>query len=616
MARLNLIFRPPLIPYEDNLVSPTIADIGLNPTDSPVLYTFASEELVGSKLVLTITTGGAVAEGDTFTLKGVTFTAYDYPTGTGEFFTTDGATAAQQVDWADSLTRAINETAALNEDYAAFWYESGGTYYVQLRATSPGAALDLNVGTDISDSANFVYNKITAGADANRADKFAALGYRAYLEVWALDYAFWNTYGPAQDATPRLLGRLEQPYTGVNVFQFDVAPYLRAELEGPTLDPTELDAELRRQPNTVLRYFLRYGESVIGQLNEEGGYSTSTPERGEQRNYFFVGETEPEYATIGAFEGNIFPALNLPYWRGYNIAETNPGQYVTKLLTEAPAAMLRRRTQDPYFLAAFIAFPGDAFPGQRFGWRYYVQYMDGTTSAETDLLQTDPDPGGYYLSNVALNLGTGSANAIPLGTLETADRVRSLFVRLAYNDSPGPLSVPLTDWQEYRIDTQAYSQHYRTLYWRSRIGGVEQFTFEGAPVEAVTRNPVEFEKRVAPDYTTSPIAGDRRNQAPRATHLVRTETTHTLTSGWLTRAEMDYLKGMLSAPEVFIYEREDFSDYNSRLTGQATTLPTISANSFVPVVITAQTWQVDTAEPLYQLQITYIKSQPEPIAQL
>lgn len=576
----------------------SLISYSVDPADTPLLFRLRALALTNPVnryfFCRVLFSGLSWVPGDTLTIYGRTFAAARYPAA-GEFFDSAAADLSTVVD---SICVAVNEDPFLGTLYSATRYEQGGGIWLEIVAKQQGTPFNLVIGDTITGTIPGFDAAValTPTYDTNRAQQLQQWGYGFMLKVLVpsqpLNVFDSANIGPGA-ARWYEIASLAKDYGGSPTADFDVSRYVRPYATIPLPDTTT--ALLQRFPTAAAAYKVQWGEYFRGGLDTSitphmPALALDNPDFNQTQPIFYrSGESEIRWAAPGAFRLDAVPADYYRWWRSVrNVAPNQNGYSTVPPVTERPASALVRRTMEPSWLYFWLIV--DKRNSTYFvRMRYAITYHDGTTGASTSGIMSATDS-GLFAMPCTPNLVTAEA-----GGKRVASWTATVEVRRAI-----PTYVALCS-QAFTLDTTTDPKRYRTFYWENRFGTLDCFTFEGVEQSATDKAQVTYGRGISQQRGLNSAVGKTR------VFESQTLTKQAVVSGWVDRAHMDYLAGMLRARNVYIVELVNYYD---EAAGQQ-----LTKRVFTSVVLGSHQWNADDREKLFNLGIEWMRAVPEPVLQ-
>lgn len=471
---------------------------------------------------------------------------------------------------------------------------------------------------------------------SNRGELLEGNSYGMYLEVWVVDEDYFNAeWGRVFDfnsVKTKKVVTLTQDWNNSNMFVFEISNYLRPKLKVPFPDLntiyTTIDIYQSNSipyiNNAIVPYFCRYGEYFNGGLDKNqfliSSGNTYLPndigsngDEIEDSNlkYFFVGQTENRWACRGAYPENINPASNNRYW----LAKTSPNgidietndQFIVVNLTNQPNIKLRRRISAPEYMWFYLHNDEYVSSDRYYRIRYTYFMSDNLTVVTNTITLTGLEvSSGLYM--VDLNLYNTQQPNVDLNFVENDESLRCVrikaFLEWSENNSQwfaytAPFFYDIDLNTEYdNILGQGYGDvntTYAKLYWRNPHGVFDQFEFEFHDSFKLNTKETTFNSIAKFDY--SPNYG--RNKAVINKLEIESELFYVIHSGWVNREHYLWLKELIESNEVYCAN----GFYIDSTNGSLYFINDIARPE--AVLITDYEWELNEADDLFNLKITY-----------
>lgn len=473
----------------------------------------------------------------------------------------------------------------------------------------------------------------------NRGELLEGNDYGMYLEVWVNtnDYAScrWGRV-PTLNSNFKKVVTLTQNWNISNNFVFEISNYIRPFLKipFPKYNISYIDITLYHSPTVpnvipenypIAPYYCKYGEFFNGGFNKPqyllSSGSDFLPEQIgteginiEDTNirYYEIDKTELRWACRGAFPENIIPASNIRYW----MAKTSPNgtdiltnQNFTVLnLTNQPKVKIRRRLNAPEYVWFYLH--NDEYVSIQRNYRIrYTYFMSDNLTVVTNIITLTNVPitrSGLYV--VDLNLYNTQQPNVDLIFVEnnTSLRCVRILASLEWSED-NSIWFDYTDDFYYDIDFnteydnilgQTYvnvNTTYTKLYWRNPHGVFDQFEFEFRDSYELNTKESTFNSIAKFDY--NPNYG--REKAVINKLEVESELFYVIHSGWVNKEHYLWLKELIESNEV--YCANGFYIDGSDVFGYSIN-DTIRPEA---ILVTKYEWELNEAEDLFNLKITY-----------
>jgi hypothetical protein len=629
MANINLIQQPNTstqVYFRNDGTPDGNINLGLDPVDTPIIFGFESETftftnlfseaIISPYLDFSTLLFYGVPSNCRINIFGVTLTSSTNLNLTNTQFQTINLLQAQnnpieRDNFIMSIVNRINGNSNINWRVEASRIEIiSGIPVVYLKTKIPGASYSLsevgNLNINLTGvtggplNPNWIpANALIPSQDSSIGMQLQQFNWRFYIDIRKINLPFGRLTLPQNPQLSTSLGRLEKSWTLENNAQFNVAQYLKGQLEyfNPSLNNDF--SQLTLIPNQIVAYFIEYGQNINQRRNVNGNFPPLFNQFTQRliepinvTNSYPVGKTDVRWATHGVFDLNVQPVPNTPYW----LRRDQSSVFNLRFWDNAPANITRRLSRLPFFpwFESFFYHNNFQFtPTRRLRCRVQNELLTGaqlpirTIGTEVTISES-----GIYLIDLSENNGGWPVDENFNGQLLQSRIWMEHFIN--------------GNWERWTVD-RIYNwdlnrdprSNYTRIYWRNKLGMISQFDFEGFKSDQFNRDIEEYETPI----NLSP--GINLEDGQRQILITTINQRTTVNSGWIGVDEFTWLREISESNDVWVIEPIEYVD---RRFSDLSLQPVIEWE-FKKIIITRFNWEKNNLDKIFNIQVEFELSQ-------